>query len=64
MRAIQYSGTVVVKDRQRRLLDAPLSRGMTDYNFQLSASSNNAFSCARCFDIKPVAVAAAAARPA
>ena len=30
---------------------------------QSSASSMNALSCARCFDINPVAVAAAAARP-
>src|SRR3954469_1446026 len=46
---------------RRGVLDTPLSRGMTD---QFSASSNSALSCARCFDIKPVAGAADAARPA
>ena len=37
--------------------------GMT-HEFQPSASSRNALSCARCFDITPTAVAAEAGRPA
>jgi hypothetical protein len=40
-----------------------LRRGMTSDN-QFSASSSIALSWAWCFDIKPVAVAAEAARPA
>src|SRR5258708_6469465 len=43
----------------------PAFAGHDDLQFlQFSASSRSALSCARCFDIKPVAVAAAAARPA
>ena len=39
--------------------------GMLELGFvQARHSSRNAFSCARCFDMRPVAVAAEAGRPA